>query len=53
MVNLGCNCKERCKEKQQLTCMNNTEDRKKCKYCRFQKCQLLAGMERECVLSGN
>ena len=51
-MRLVCSCKERCADKNQLLCSNEIYLRKKCKFCRFERCQTRAGMERKWVVSG-
>ena len=52
-LRLVCICKERCADRNQFLCSDGINQRKKCKYCRFEKCQALAGMERKWVISGH
>ena len=51
-VRLVCSCKERCADKNKFLCSNGVNQRKRCKFCRFERCQTRAGMERKWVVSG-
>lgn len=46
-----CKCNEGCLQKGETTCLINKSTRNYCKYCRFKKCQMVAGMSRTWVKS--
>ena len=48
-----CNCAENCSEKEQPTCDVNKLTRNNCKYCRYEKCKDLAGMNSQWVISAH
>ena len=52
-LRLVCSCKEECAQKNRLLCSKGVHQRKSCKYCRFERCQSLAGLERKWVISGH
>ena len=52
-LRLVCSCKEECAEKNRVLCSKGVHQRKSCKYCRFERCQSLAGLERKWVISGH
>ena len=48
-----CNCVENCWKKEQPTCDVNKLTRNNCKYCRYEKCIHLAGMNSQWVISAH
>ena len=48
-----CNCVENCWKKEHPTCEINKETRNNCKYCRYEKCLNLAGMNCKWVISAH
>ena len=52
-LRLVCSCKEECAQKNRVLCSKGVHQRKSCKYCRFERCQSLAGLERKWVISGH
>ena len=52
-LRLVCSCKEECAQKNKVLCSKGVHQRKSCKYCRFERCQSLAGLERKWVISGH
>ena len=45
-----CNCEEKCYEQTQHVCSISKLTRNVCKYCRFKRCENLAGMDKRWVL---
>ena len=52
-LRLVCTCKEECAERNRVLCSIGVHQRKSCKYCRFERCQSLAGLESKWVISGH
>ena len=50
-IHYYCSCDERCSENGKLLCVAEKGTKKRCKYCRFQKCRTLARMKDKRVLN--
>ena len=48
-----CSCVANCWKKDQPTCEVNKQTRNNCKYCRYEKCINLAGMQSQWVISAH